>query len=100
MKKMIAVIVSTFVLSSSAFAAEAGMLKACKKEIKKFSCDATSEQTAHECLEKHEAHKKKNDGFSHGCYEAHEAFEKKMGTEEKGEHHDEATEQKSGDQKQ
>lgn len=72
----------------SAFAA-GGMLKACKKELKSFSCEAKTEAAAHECLEQHEAHGKKNDGFSHGCYEAHESYEKKMGKEEKDEEHQE-----------
>jgi hypothetical protein len=78
----------------SAFA-KGGMMSACKKELKKFGCEAKTEAAAHECLEQHEAHGKKNDGFSHGCYEAHESYEKKMGKEEKGEeHHDESSEHK------
>ena len=63
----------------------ATMADACKKEIKKYKCDATSEQTIHECLEKHEKHNKKHDGFKAACYEAHEAYEKQSGTEEKNE---------------
>lgn len=78
----------------SAYAAS-GMLKACKGELKKFGCSAKTEAAAHECLEQHEEHGKKSDGFGHACYEAHESYEKKADKEEKGEeHHDEAAEHK------
>lgn len=44
----------------------------------------------HECLEKNENHKKKNDGFSKGCYSAHEAFE--AAEQGSGKKHDESAE--------
>ena len=65
--------------------ASASMLKACKKDLKTLGCKAKTEAEVQECLEKNEAHGKKDDGFSHGCYEAHEAYEKKAGKEEAGE---------------
>ncbi|MBI3557754.1 MAG: hypothetical protein HY074_15955 [Deltaproteobacteria bacterium] len=94
-KLFVAVVaVGSMMAVPSAFAA-GGMLKACKGELKKFGCKAKTEADAHECLEQHEAHGKKDDGFKHACYEAHESYEKKMGKEEKGEeHHDEKGEHK------
>lgn len=89
----ISLIAVGFLASAPMAFAKGGMLGSCKKELKKFGCDAKTEAAAHECLEQNEAHDKKNDGFGHRCYEAHESYEKKMGKEEKGEeHHDESSE--------
>lgn len=75
-----AVAVAMLSLGSSAYAK--GMLKDCKSELKKFNCEATTEAAAHECLEQHEDHGKKHDGFSKSCYKSHESYEKKMHKEE------------------
>ena len=71
----------------SAFA-KSKLMKACKKDLKKFGCMAKTDDTAFECLEKHEKEGQKNDGFTRSCYKAHESYEKKMGKEEKGEAHE------------
>ncbi len=85
-KSILAGLVGLSVVAGIPFAHAAGEIRvACKKELKSFKCGAATEQEAHKCLESHEAHDKKNDGFSQVCYEAHEAFEKKSGAEEKGE---------------
>src|SRR4051794_1190120 len=65
--------------------AASGLMKACKADLKKAGCKATTDAEAHECLEQKEVHGKKDDGFSHACYEAHEAYEKSAGKEEKSE---------------
>ena len=58
-----------------------GELTSCKSELKKFGCDAKTDEEAFDCLEKHEK-ERKNGGFSHACYEAHEAYESQTGREE------------------
>jgi hypothetical protein len=88
-KNILVSLVAVGLMASVPAFAKGGMLGACKKELKKFACEAKTEADAHECLEKHEAHGKKNDGFGHACYEAHESYEKSMGKEEKGEEHKE-----------
>lgn len=69
------------IMSVSPFANGADLTKACKKEVKTFACKG-GDQEIHECLEGHEEHGKKNDGFSKACYDAHEAYEKKVGKSE------------------
>jgi hypothetical protein len=78
----------------SAFAS-GKLVKACKEDLAKYSCKASTDHEAHECLEKNEKQGEKNEGFTEACYKAHEAFEKKSGKGEKSEeHHDESAEHK------
>jgi hypothetical protein len=72
---------TAFTAAPSAFAAQ-NLMKACKKELKKFDCSATTEQEAFQCLQQHEKEGAKHEGFSRGCHKAHESYEKKMGKEE------------------
>ena len=74
-------VIALSVLSLSSFANAADLSKACKKEVKTFACKG-GDHEIHECLESHEEHGKKNDGFSKACYDAHEAYEKKAGKSE------------------
>jgi hypothetical protein len=73
----------------SAFASH--LSKACKSDLKKFGCEAKTDQEVHECIEKNEKEGSKKEGLSSKCYKAHESYEKKMGKEEKNEkeeHHE------------
>ncbi|HTM46838.1 MAG TPA: hypothetical protein VL137_17905 [Polyangiaceae bacterium] len=86
-RNMFTGVVTVGLLASIPAFAGGGVLDACKAELKQFACNATTEEQAHQCLERHEQHAKKDDGFSHACYEAHEAYEKRMRKMEKGEQH-------------
>lgn len=72
----IAVIFTGALMSASSTFAGASLVKACKDDLKKFSCNAKTDAKAHECLEKNEKKDEENQGLSSSCYAAHEAFEK------------------------
>ena len=74
----------SLIAAPSAFAAATKLTDACKDDITKFNCTATTEDQVHECLEKNEKKGDKTEGFSTPCYKAHVAYEKhNRGKEEK-----------------
>jgi hypothetical protein len=84
-KKFVPFLALALLASPAAFAKGSALAKACKSDLKKFGCAASTDAEAHECLEKNEVKDAKHEGFSAKCYKANEAFEKKSGKEEKEE---------------
>jgi hypothetical protein len=87
---LVASIAAAFLMAAPTVFAS-NLTQACKSDLKKFGCEAKTDDEAHACLEKNEKEDAKHDGFSSKCYKAHESYEKKMGKEEKNEkeeHHE------------
>jgi hypothetical protein len=84
-----AIIALFFISTTSAFESKT-LLRACKRDLKKFGCEVETEAQAHECLERNEVEKEKNEGLSRRCQMSHEAYKRRIEKEKAKEEAEEA----------